>query len=109
MKKFLIVLAAALAVSLGCNMWQLLKYKEDVQPHYFKEDTKYVNEAIKLWSIRTRATPEHAMSSRYPQVVYTGSRVCVALLLKRGSVGGNPAYCFSSHSGEVVERYEDEQ
>jgi hypothetical protein len=104
------ILMLTLCVLLAGNLWQAVRYeKDDRQPHYYRSDQPFVDKAIFLWSRNTKASPAHAMRSRYPQVIYLGDEVCVALLLKKGSVGGNPAYCFDEKSGKLTKKYEDDQ
>lgn len=109
MTKFSMAVIAALALSLGYNIWLIRRPIKDLQPHYYKSEQLYVDRAVALWAEHTKASPTRAMQSRYVQAIYAGKQVCVALLLKKGSVGANPAYCFLTETGQLILRYDDEE
>ncbi len=103
------VLSVGLLISVLFNTILWFYPRDSGEPHYYKSDQRYVDQAISLWAQRVNEKPPQAMSFRYAQAIYVGQELCISLMLKQGSVGGVPTYCFDRDRNVLTRRYEDDE
>ena len=71
---------------------------------YLAQDEPFIGQAVVFWSARSRESKSDIDRNRYPVVMHIGKETCVELRLYRGSVGGNPIYCFDSSTKQLTKR-----
>ena len=102
------IVALLLALSIAGNFWQLSQSNLiQKQPSSRSMDAAYIAKAGALWATKVRETQQIAMKNRYAISMHFPSKICVQLTLNRGSVGGNPVYCFERETLRVLEKYDE--
>lgn len=61
-----------------------------------------VQDAISRWTPKNGGTVEKAMSGYQVQVVDTPTMSCVKFAIITYDVGGEPTYCYDTHTGRLV-------
>jgi hypothetical protein len=66
---------------------------------------EYVQRAEQLWLSLNKGN-RNEMMSRRPIAIELSDKVCVALELEPGALGGIPAYCFLKKDKSLVDKYD---
>jgi hypothetical protein len=72
---------------------------------YTDEEWRWIDKALRVYIGDSGLTKEEILQEVNPVVVYLEESVCVALKLKRSSLGGETTVCFIRDSGALETLY----
>ena len=88
----------------GCDAMLDMAFRL-VSPPKLEELSSLELKALRLWSVKVGTSPRAAIQRRDVRAFSVGEGTCVALLLKRGDLGGSPVYCFDK-VGTLIHRFD---
>lgn len=102
-----IVIAAMLGLPAGYFVFAAITDCPNEAKPYRDHYREYVERAEQSWRHKIGRDASIDLKGRYPVVIRLRDKVCVSLEIKKGGLGGVPAYCFTVHDRKMIERHEE--
>lgn len=100
--KFYVLVAVITAVFTAVLMYALCSYSSQ---SYRQSDQRYVDEAIRINYGDGIDANKLAEKSNVITVVRIPDLVCVGMMAKKNTIGGDITTCFNEHDGKLYMRY----